>query len=155
MGRDKAVLAGGGGELMKKAIIATIAGAVLMSSPVMAYSEDDLYELSHIINAEAGDAACSDELRIAVGSVVLNRVASDLFPDTIYAVIHQEGQYRPTWDGGFLKEPSEASVEVAKMLLEEGSQLPGDCLYQANFVQGSAVYEQFNTIYGPTYICVQ
>ena len=140
---------------MKKAIIATIAGAILITQPVMAYSEDDLYELSHIINAEAGDAACTDELRIAVGSVVLNRVASDLFPDTIYAVIHQEGQYRPTWDGGFLKEPSEASVEVAKMLLEEGSQLPGDCLYQANFVQGSAVYEQFNTIYGPTYICVQ
>jgi N-acetylmuramoyl-L-alanine amidase len=139
---------------MKKLILAA-AAAILMAQPAMAYSEDDLYELSHIINAEAGDAACSDELRIAVGSVVLNRVASDLFPDSIYAVIHQEGQYRPTWDGGFLKEPSEASVEVAKMLLEEGSQLPGDCLYQANFVQGSAVYEQFNTIYGPTYICVQ
>lgn len=139
---------------MKKLILAA-AAAILITQPVMAYTEDDLYELSHIINAEAGDAACSDELRIAVGSVVLNRVASDLFPDSIYAVIHQEGQYRPTWDGGFLKEPSEASVEVAKMLLEEGSQLPGDCLYQANFVQGSAVYEQFNTIYGPTYICVQ
>lgn len=138
-----------------KAIIAVVAGAILMSSPVMAYSEDDLYELSHIINAEAGDAACTDELRIAVGSVVLNRVASDLFPDTIFDVIHQEGQYRPTWDGGFLAEPSEASVRIAKMLLEEGSQLPGDCLYQANFVQGSAVYETFNTIYGPTYICVQ
>ena len=139
---------------MKKAILGVLAAA-LITQPVMAYTEDELYELSHIINAEAGDAACSDELRIAVGSVVLNRVASDLFPDSIYAVIHQEGQYRPTWDGGFLKEPSEASVEVAKMLLEEGSQLPGDCLYQANFVQGSAVYEQFNTIYGPTYICVQ
>ena len=139
---------------MKKAILGVLAAA-LITQPVMAYTEDDLYELSHIINAEAGDAACSDELRIAVGSVVLNRVASDLFPDSIYAVIHQEGQYRPTWDGGFLKEPSEASIEVAKMLLEEGSQLPGDCLYQANFVQGSAVYEQFNTIYGPTYICVQ
>ena len=140
---------------MKKSIIAAIAGAILMSSPVMAYSEDDLYELSHIINAEAGDAACSDELRIAVGSVVLNRVASDLFPDTIYAVIHQEGQYRPTWDGGFQKEPSDAAVEVAKMLLEEGSQLPGDCLYHATFVQGRAVYQRFDTIYGPTFICVQ
>ena len=138
-----------------KAIIAVVAGAILMSSPVMAYSEDDLYELSHIINAEAGDAACTDELRIAVGSVVLNRVASDLFPDSIYAVIHQEGQYRPTWDGGFLKEPSEASVKVAKMLLEEGSQLPGDCLCHANLVQGSAVHEQFDNIYGPLYICDQ
>lgn len=139
---------------MRKVILA-ITAAILFSTPVMAYSEDDLYELSHIINAEAGDAACSDELRIAVGSVVLNRVASDLFPNTVYEVVHQEGQYRPTWDGVFQKEPSEASVRIAKMLLEEGSQLPGDCLYQANFVQGRAVYEQFDTIYGPTYICVQ
>lgn len=139
---------------MRKVILA-ITAAILFSTPVMAYSEDDLYELSHIINAEAGDVACSDELRIAVGSVVLNRVTSDLFPDTVYEVVHQEGQYRPTWDGGFQKEPSEAAVRIAKMLLEEGSQLPGDCLYQANFVQGRAVYEQFNTIYGPTYICVQ
>ena len=92
---------------MRKVILA-ITAAILFSTPVMAYTEDDLYELSHIINAEAGDAACSDELRIAVGSVVLNRVASDLFPDTVYEVVHQEGQYRPTWDGGFQKEPSEA-----------------------------------------------
>ena len=154
MGRRVDRLAVEGGELMRKAVIAAI-GVILMAQPVMAYTEDDLYELSHIINAEVGDAACTDELRIAVGSVVLNRVASDLFPDTIYEVVHQEGQYRPTWDGSFLKEPSEAAVEVAKMLLEEGSQLPGDCLYQANFVQGSAIYERFDTIYGPTYICVQ
>lgn len=136
-------------------LIAVLAATMLMATPAMAYTDDDLYELSHIINAEAGDAACTDELRVAVGSVVLNRVASDLFPNTIYEVVHQEGQYRPTWDGGFLKEPSEASIEVAKMLLEEGSQLPGDCLYQANFPQGRATYQTFDTIYGTTYICVQ
>ena len=118
-------------------------------------SADDLYELSHIIGAEAGDEACTDELRIAVGSVVLNRVASDLFPNTIYEVVHQPGQYAPTLNGTFENEPSEAAVRIAKMLLEEGSQLPADCLYQGNDTQGSAVYETFYTIYGPTYICVK
>ena len=36
-------------------IKAVLISVVLFSTPVMAYSEDDLYELSHIINAEAGD----------------------------------------------------------------------------------------------------
>ena len=126
-----------------------------MAQPVMAYSEDDLYELSHIVNAEAGDDNCSHELRISVASVVANRVASPLYPNTYYEVIHQPGQYRPTWDGGFQKEPSEDSVAVAKEILENGSQLPADCLYQANFEQGSAVYQTFDTVYGTTYICVQ
>lgn len=142
---------------MKKtrAVIAAMVGAILMAQPVMAYSEDDLYELSHIVGAEAGDAACSHELRIAVASVVANRVASPLFPNTYFEVIHQPGQYRPTWDGSFLAEPSEDSVAVAKEILEYGSQLPADCLFQANFVQGSAVYQSFDTIYGTTYICVK
>lgn len=116
---------------MKKtrAVIATMVGAILMAQPVMAYSADDLYELSHIVGAEAGDAACE--------------------------VIHQPGQYRPTWDDSFLAEPSEDSVAVAKEILEYGSQLPADCLFQANFVQGSAVYQSFDTIYGTTFICVK
>lgn len=140
---------------MKRAVMVAMIGAILMAQPVTAYTEDDLYELSHIVNAEAGDDNCSHELRIAVASVVANRVASDLFPNTYYEVIHQEGQYRPTWDGGFQAEPSEDSVAVAKEILENGSQLPADCLFQANFVQGSAVYQSFDTIYGTTYICVK
>ena len=139
---------------MRKAVIA-IGLSLLMASPVMAYTADDLYEFSCGINAEAGDEACSDDLRIAVGSVILNRVASDLFPNTIYEVLHQPGQYAPVANGTFYNEPSEASVRIAKMLLEEGSQLPADCLFQANFEQGTGVYETFETIYGTTYICVK
>ena len=141
---------------MKKKLIFAIVGTILMANPVMAdYSADDLYELSHIVNAEAGDDNCPHELRIAVASVVMNRVNSDLFPNTVYEVVHQPGQYRPTWDGSFLTEPSEDSVAVAKEILEGGSQLPADCLYQANFEQGSATYVTYDTIYGTTYICVQ
>ena len=32
-----------------------------------------------------------------VGSVVLNRVESEYYPDTIREVIYQPGQYAPTW----------------------------------------------------------
>ena len=114
---------------------------------------NDLYILSHIINAEAGDDNCSHEHRIAVGSVVLNRVASDEFPDTIYDVVFQPGQYSPTWNGAYDKLPSEDSIEVAKLLLEEGSQIPENCVFQAEFPQGSGVWQSFKTIYSTTYIC--
>lgn len=51
----------------------TLAGA----GTEQTYTDDDLWVLSHIINAEAGDSNCPHDLRIAVGSVVLNRVESD------------------------------------------------------------------------------
>lgn len=131
----------------------TLAGAGIETETEQAYTDEDLYVLSHIINAEAGDDHCTHEHRIAVGSVVLNRVASDEFPDTIYDVVFQAGQYSPTWNGAYEKEPSEDSVAVAEMLLQEGSQIPADCVFQAEFPQGSGTYQTFCTIYGTTYIC--
>lgn len=131
----------------------TLAGAGMETETEKPYSDDDLYCLAHIINAEAGDDNCSHEHRIAVGSVVLNRVAADDFPDTIEGVVFDPGQYSPTWDGRYYLEPSEDSIETAKYLLENGSQIPEDCIYQAEFEQGSGTWKPFKTIYGITYIC--
>ena len=130
-----------------------LAGPVGTETRQQSYTDEDLYALSHIINAEAGDDNCSHEHRIAVGSVVLNRVKSSNYPDTIEGVVFDSGQYAPTWDGSYWNEPSEDSVEVAKMLLEEGSQYPEECVFQAEFEQGSGTYTTFDTIYGTTYIC--
>lgn len=118
-----------------------------------AYSDDDLYCLAHIINAEAGDDNCTHEHRVAVGSVVLNRVAADDYPDTIQEVVFQKGQYSPTWDGRYDLEPSQDSWDTAEYLLTEGSQYPANVLFQAEFTQGTGIYEMFQTIYGTTYIC--
>lgn len=138
---------------MKALMLVTCLAGLTVAAPEPSYTEEDLYCLSHIINAEAGDDNCSHEHRIAVGSVVLNRVADERFPDSIYDVVFQSGQYSPTWNGSYWNEPSEDSMEVAKMLLEEGSQIPENCIFQADFVQGDGVYESFQTIYGTTYIC--
>lgn len=117
------------------------------------YTDDDLYCLAHIINAEAGDDNCTHEHRVAVGSVVLNRVAADDFPDTVRGVVFDPGQYSPTWNGSFDKEPSQDSWDTAEFLLENGSQIPEDCIWQAEFKQGSGEWDRFKTIYGITYIC--
>lgn len=134
-------------------ILPVMLAVTLAGAGVPKYSETDLYVLSHIINAECGDDNCSHEQRVATGSVVLNRVASDLYPDTIEEVVFDPGQYSPTWDGRYSLEPSEDSVEVAKMLLEEGSQIPAECVFQAEFSQGTGIWKEFETIYGTTYIC--
>lgn len=83
------------------------------------YNPDDLYWLSKIINAESEGESLSG--KIAVGNVVLNRVASKDFPNTIYEVIFDRGggvQFTPTANGSIYKEPNEESIIAAKICLE-------------------------------------
>lgn len=105
-----------------------------------AYNEEELYVLSHVIYGESGN--CSWEQQIYTGSVVLNRVNSNRYPDSIKDVVFDKGQYACTWDGNYDKKPSERSIEVAKYLLENGSQIPYYVLYQAEFKQGNEVWKQ-------------
>ena len=83
------------------------------------YDAVDLYWLSHIIYAESG--AESMEGQIAVGNVVLNRVASDSFPNTVPAVIFDRKngvQFEPVSNGTIYKTPSSASVQAAKRAMD-------------------------------------
>lgn len=113
--------------------------------------QKELYLLSHLINAEAGSDWCSDDLMRYVGSVALNRVQHEAFPDTLEEVIYQPGQYACLWDGNFGKEPSERAIRIAKELLEGGSVLPVDVVFQAEFIQGSGCYIQEQNTYLCTY----
>lgn len=114
--------------------------------------EDMVYMLSHIICGEVED--CDKQMKEYVGSVVINRIGSDAFPDTMAEVIFQPGQYAPTWDGNYYKEPGEETIEVAKDLIENGSKLPEDVVFQAEFIQGSGVYTSLLAPNGVTeYFC--
>ena len=135
---------------MKKAIMAAIAGAILIGSPAYADYDNDLWYLSRVIQAESG--YCSQEMQEGVGSVVLNRVASDRFPNTIQEVIEQPGQYSTA---AYLasQEPTQEAINVAVDLLENGSKFPEDVVWQANFVQGSYIYKSLSTSYSVMYFC--
>lgn len=111
------------------------------------YTQEDLDLLAHVIYAEAGSDYCTDEMRYGVGSVVLNRVEDECFPDTLYNVIYQKGQYQCTWDGNIDKTPDERSYRIAMDLLNNGSIFPSDVVYQAEFKQGSGVYAKIQNIY--------
>ena len=93
------------------------------------YTEDDLYWMAHIISAESQGEPLLGKL--AVGTVVLNRVASEEFPNTIYDVIfdRQWGvQFTPVANGTVYNEPTEESVLAAKLVLD-GARAAGDSLY--------------------------
>ncbi len=111
------------------------------------YTEEELYIMSHLIMGEAEGE--SWEHKLGVGSVALNRVKDSRYPNTLKEVVFQKGQYACTWDGNYNKEPNKESIEAAKYLLENGSQLPEYCIFQAEFLQGDSVYKKV----GNTYFC--
>ena len=105
------------------------AGYAPITSGEVAYQADVLYWLSHIINAESGNQPLSG--KIAVGNVVLNRVANPRFPDTVYEVIHQRGQFTPVSNGSIKLTPNAESVIAAKLCLD-GANTVGNALYFLN-----------------------
>jgi len=93
------------------------------------YTEEDLYWMSRIISAESRGEPLLGKL--AVGTVVLNRVASDEFPDTIHDVIFDRKygvQFTPVANGTVYDEPTQESVLAAKLVLD-GARAAGESLY--------------------------
>lgn len=93
------------------------------------YQADVVYWLSRIINAESGNQPLSG--KIAVGNVVMNRVASPRFPNTVYEVIFQRNQFTPAANGSINRTPNAESVIAAKLCLE-GANTAGNALYFVN-----------------------
>ena len=90
---------------------------------------------------------------MAVGEVVLNRVASPEFPNSIAAVISQPRQYGNLAYSSL--RPSARCAGLAVRLLE-GERVLGEpsVVYQANFVQGSGVFRVLHdSLLGATYLC--
>lgn len=83
--------------------------------------------------AEAEAAGESLVGKIAVINVVLNRVKSEDFPNTITEVIMQEGQFTPVANGSINNTPSEESILAVKKAIDEGYKVFGtDVLYFCN-----------------------
>ena len=80
------------------------------------YDEEELYWLSRIIFAEAGNQPMQG--RIAVGTVIINRVASEHFPNTIKEVIFSPNQFSPVRNGMIYRDPDEESVIAAMLCLD-------------------------------------
>lgn len=94
-----------------------------------AVNSDDLDLLAALIYCEAGNQ--SEEGKVAVGQVVMNRVASDSFANSINDVIYESGQFTPA-SSGWLESvlgnvPQDCYDAAAAAMSGEGT--VGDALY--------------------------
>lgn len=116
---------------------------------------EDMMLISKIIYAEAGSVWLSDEWKMCVGEVVLNRVASPEFPNTIKEVLEQPGQYygaNSRYFDSLL--PSERCVAAAMKLLNGERLLEPAVVFQANFTQGGGTHTAcYDKYLGWTYFC--
>ncbi|MHB1151673.1 MAG: cell wall hydrolase [Eubacteriales bacterium] len=100
----------------------------IVSGDIM-YNTDDVYWLSRIINAESRGEPIYGKL--AVGNVVMNRVASNKFPGDIKSVIFDDKfgiQFTPVANGSIYNNPNDECIIAAKMVLE-GYRISNDILY--------------------------
>ncbi len=117
------------------------------------YASDEIYWLSRIIHAEAGAEPL--EGKILVGNVILNRVESDEFPNTIYGVIFDKEhgvQFTPTINGMVYNEPSEESIIAAKLCLDS-YYISRSALYFLNPVLATNFWIPANRTYLTTVGC--
>ena len=92
-------------------------------------SNQDLYLLAKLINAEARGESYKGQ--VAVGAVVLNRVKSSSFPNTISGVIYQPYAFTCVSDGQINYSPSQSAISAAKDALN-GWDPSNGCIYYYN-----------------------
>ncbi len=91
------------------------------------YTEKDLLWLARIVDVEANGASVNK--KTAVANVVLNRVKSPKFANSIYGVIFESGQFPPAHRAGFTTRVPKASSFVAAERALMGVEVAKDCLY--------------------------
>ena len=117
------------------------------------YTEEDFYWLSRIISAESKGEALMGQ--VAVGNVILNRVTSDQFPDTVKGVVFDQKngvQFEPVSNGAVYDEPTEQSVLAARLALA-GVDAVGESLYFFNPALSKGLWVRQNRTYCATIGC--
>lgn len=93
------------------------------------YTNSDLYLLAKCIYAEARGESYTGQ--VAVGAVILNRVASSKFPNSIAGVIYQQGAFTAVTDGQINLEPDKTAMNAAQDAMNGWDPTYG-CIYYYN-----------------------
>ena len=114
------------GEKTAAAMGLNLKGAVSSSSKP---ASGDVYLLAQCIYSESRGEPYKGQ--VAVGAVVLNRVKSSAFPNSISGVIFQKGAFSAVDDGQINLTPNESALKAAKDAMN-GWDPTGGCLYYYN-----------------------
>ena len=104
----------------------------------ISFADGDRYLLANLIYCEAGNQPY--EGQIAVGAVVMNRVMSSVFPDTVVGVIYQNKQFSPVASGRLAlalaeNHATEACYRAAEEAMS-GRTTVGNCLFFRTPIEG-------------------
>ena len=99
------------------------------SSGSSSSSSGDLYLLARLVHGEARGEPYKG--KVAVAAVVLNRVKSSSFPNTIAGVIYQRGAFDAVSDGQINMQPDDESIRAARDAMN-GWDPSNGCLYYYN-----------------------
>ncbi|MGI6642460.1 MAG: cell wall hydrolase [Bacillota bacterium] len=129
----KILLTGLALTLMASTSILSIPSTAEAYSPwTRSYSDDELWLLARVVYAEAeGEPYLG---KVAIAAVVLNRVDSTLFSDTIAGVIYEPWQFSCVGNWMFNSHPSRDSIAAAREALN-GHDPTGGALYYWNYHQ--------------------
>lgn len=104
----------------------------------VSFAEGDRYLLANLIYCEAGGE--SYEGQVAVGSVVMNRVLSSVYPNTVTGVIYQSGQFSPVASGrlalALAENRATARCYEAADAVMGGTTNVGNCVYFRTPIEG-------------------
>lgn len=120
-------------------------------APKKKYTQDDLKRLARLIYFE--DSQCTESMKWC-GSVVLNRVASPRYANSIKGVIHEKGQF--SVKGYYMTRKVDKTLyakceSVAKFLLENGSVIPKEVVGMSHYgtfkKYHKKLYKRFGKVY--------
>ena len=107
-------------------------------------STSDLDLMAAIIECEAGGE--SYEGKVGVGAVIMNRIRSGEFPNTLSEVIYQSGQFEPTWTGKLSnvlsRGASEACYAAAQDVFAGANTIGGRLFFHAGGGSGLTIGNQ-------------
>lgn len=118
-------------------------------------SFEELYLLSQFIYLKAGEARLSQELRMCTGEIVLNRMASPEFPNTMRGVFLQMEDETALLASPSLTDivPSRACVDAAMRLLTGERMMEPSVVYQTYARKGDIFATFADKLLGFTYFC--
>ena len=122
----------------EKALSAAAAKATWRDISEVTFADGDKKLLANIIYCEAGSEPYAGKL--AVGAVVINRVLSSKYPDTVVGVIYQKSQFSPVASGRYelALAVDKANADCYKAAEEAMSGVTnvGSCLYFRTPIDG-------------------
>ena len=122
----------------EKALSAAAAKATWRDISEVTFADGDKKLLANIIYCEAGSEPYAGKL--AVGAVVINRVLSSKYPDTVVGVIYQKSQFSPVASGRYelALAVDKANADCYKAAEEAMSGITnvGSCLYFRTPIDG-------------------